>query len=101
MQETMTRTKSGFALSSIEARENSKPNNAGHYQIIIETMRKIGIPVIGKHIANFKGCPLDKYDVGRRLSEMEKMGMVKVVGRCPNIKNRPLLWELTESYKIG
>lgn len=98
--ETQTRTKNGIALSSIEAHENIKPEKETHYTEIIKAMRVIGIPVISKQIGNLSSCPLDKYDVARRLPEMEKRGIVKVVGRCPNIKNRPLLWSLTENYKV-
>lgn len=98
---TQTRTENGFALSSLEAHEEVKPLKERHWSEIVDAMRVIGMPVISKQIGNLKSCPLDRYQVARRLPEMEKRGMVKVVGRCPNIKNRPLLWELTDSYKIG
>ena len=52
----------------------------------------------GKSIAAF--CKLGYHAVMRRLPEMERMGQVKVVGRCASQKFRPLLWELTDKYKI-
>ncbi|MEM6815290.1 MAG: hypothetical protein AAF600_13045 [Bacteroidota bacterium] len=99
--EQIREPKTGMAYSSLEAHEEVKPNKESQYDDIIHAMRYIGIPVISKQISNLKSCPLDRYQVARRLPEMESRGIVKVVGRCPNMKNRPLLWELTPSYKMG
>lgn len=81
--------------SSLEAHEAIKPQKEDHYSLIKKAMRRIRKPAMSKLIAGF--CPeLDYHAVARRLSEMEKRGMVRVVGRMPNVKNRPLLWELNE-----
>ena len=101
METQLREPKTGMAYSSLEAHEDIKPTKESQYEQIMDAMRIIGIPVISKHISNLNTCELDRYQVARRLPEMESQGMVKVVGRCPNIKNRPLLWELTPSYKLG
>ncbi len=101
MEAQLREPKTGMAYSSLEAHDEVKPKKDTQWEEILDAMRFIGIPVISKQIASLNSCKLDKYQIARRLPEMEKNGMVKVVGRCPNMPNRPLLWELTPSYKMG
>lgn len=95
--------------SSIEAHELIKPKKETHYQIIIKAMQKIGSPATSKQISfhtigiDYKNKihSLTYHEVARRLSEMEKQKeMVQVVGRNPNEAKRPLLWDLTDNYKL-
>ena len=79
--------------SSLEAHESIKPEKENHYEIIKKAMEFLNTPAISKHIS-YSCIGLNYHQVARRLSEMEQKGMVKVVGRMPNVKNRPLLWEL-------
>lgn len=78
--------------SSLTAHEEVKPKKESHYKEIKQALKKIGEPSISRIIATH--CSLSYHAVARRLSEMETKGIVRVVGREPNVKNRPLLWEL-------
>lgn len=78
--------------SSLEAHEAVKPQKESHYSIIKDVMRKLERPEIGKAIAYHSS--LSYHQVMRRLGEMEKKGLVKVVGRCAHVVNKPLLWQL-------
>ena len=78
--------------SSLEAFENIKPNRETHYKEILKALNKIGSPAVARVIESH--CELDYHAIMRRLSEMEAKGMIRVVGRDPKIKNRPLIWGL-------
>lgn len=78
--------------SSLEAHKAIKPLKETHYKWILKTMVYIGKPSTSKDIS--KECVLDYHKVARRMSEMEKLGMVRVVGRCPEQPKRPLLWDI-------
>ena len=80
--------------SSLEAHEAIKPLKEKHHKWILKTMIYIGEPATSKEIS--KHCVLDYHAVARRMSEMEELEMVKVVGRCPKQPRRPLLWALVE-----
>ncbi len=78
--------------SSIEAHQEIKPKKQAHYELILKAMSKIGEPAICRSISY--QCELSYHQIQRRISEMEKNKLVKVVGRDITIKNRPLLWDL-------
>lgn len=77
--------------SSLDAYEEVKPRIPTHQERIVQALRRIGE---GTSRAITRECSLDYHAVARRLAEMEKKGVVKVVGRCANVKNRPLIWKL-------
>lgn len=85
--------------SSIEAHEAIKPDKERQYGIILQAMRDIGKPAISKVIA-MHSIGLDYHAVARRLSEMEKKEMIKVVGRDWNTPKRPLLWSIAQLNEI-
>lgn len=78
--------------SSIEAQQNSKHFIDNHYKVILKVMREINEPVTSKQIS--EKCILTYHAVARRLSEMERLNKIKVVGRKQNEKFKPLLWEI-------
>ena len=90
--------------SSLEAHEIIKPHKETHYEIIKNAMEKICEPATSKQISHhtmnvsYKGSyhSLNYHDVAKRLSEMERKEMIKVVGRAYNIPKRPLLWKLNK-----
>lgn len=93
------RTKSGFAISSIEAHEEVKPSKEAQWEMIADAMRQIGLDVTTRQLGNYSKLELDYHTVARRMSEMEKAGIVRVTGRKANAPKRPLLWKLTDAYK--
>ncbi|WP_394749559.1 hypothetical protein [Spongiimicrobium salis] len=86
--------------SSLEAYEGIKSEKSKHWEIIIAAMQvDPNSSLTSKQISALTRGNLSYHEVARRLNEMENEGMIKVVGREPNIKNRPLLWKLTNKYK--
>ncbi len=82
--------------SSIEAHENIKPKKETHYQEILKAMSRINRPEISKIISTYCNN-LIYHAVARRLNEMERKGIVKVIGRKAEVKNKPMLWVLTKN----
>lgn len=78
--------------SSREAHEAILPHKDEQYSIIADSMKTTVLPATSEEIAN--GCELTYHQVARRLSEMERKGMIKVVGRKANVPRRPMLWDL-------
>lgn len=99
MREATHEPTTGIAYSSLEAHQEIKPDKPKKWKLILQAMNEIKVSVTSRKLGNYSRLPFDRYEVARRLPEMEKRGMVKVVGRMPNIKNRPLLWEVTDAYK--
>lgn len=99
MREATHEPTTGIAYSSLEAHEEIKPHKSTQYEMILEAMNEIGTSVTSRQLGNYSKLPLNRYEVAKRLPEMEKNGMIKVVGRKPNVRNRPLLWEVCQNYK--
>ncbi len=78
--------------SSIEAHEAVKSQKESHYQEIKSTMKRLAKPATAKNISFWSR--LTYHQVQRRLSEMEIKGLIKVCGRDPLTKGRPMLWKL-------
>ncbi|MEM7487249.1 MAG: hypothetical protein AAF348_18730 [Bacteroidota bacterium] len=92
------RAENGMRLSSLEAHEEKKPSKEFDWQIIVQGMQKCpDTPLLSRNIAKLSN--MDYHATAKRLSEMEKEGMVKVVGRAFSMPRRPLLWILTNNYK--
>ena len=91
--------KTGLAYSSLEAHDSIKPHKSSQHKMILSAMKEIAMPVTGRQLGNYSKLPLDRYEVQKRLSEMEKQGMVRVCGRKADAPKRPLLWEVMSSYK--
>jgi hypothetical protein len=82
--------------SSLEAHDSVKPKKESHYAIIERAVRKAKKDYIngvtGLQMSMY--CDLSYHAIMKRVSEMEKLKRIKVVGRAAQIKNRPLLWDL-------
>lgn len=80
--------------SSLEAHEYIKPQKETHYELIIETLKRIGKGT-SKIIA--KNCRLSYHAVARRLPEMKEEGKVMIIGNDETQRFKPIVWSLKES----
>ncbi len=73
--------------TSHDAHNSVKEMKEAHYKIIIEALKKIKIGATYEQLASY--CNLDKAQVNRRLSEMERDGIIYNVGITrPTISGR-------------
>lgn len=99
MREATHEPTTGIAYSSLEAHQEIKPHKSTQYEMILKAMNEIRVPLTGRQLGNYSPLPLDRYEVQKRLSEMERLGMVRVCGRKHDAPKRPLLWEVTKAYR--
>lgn len=84
--------------SSLEAYEGIKPKISNHHKEILKSMRLLNKPSISKEIS--MKCSLGYHATARRLSELERMNLVEVVGRDEKVKYKPMLWALIKKSSL-
>ncbi len=62
-----------------------------HYKDILSVLKKSGDSTC---LCISENSILEYHQVQRRMKELETKGLIRVVGRCAEIKNRPLIWGL-------
>lgn len=74
---TFPRVRASDPITSFESADQAKELASRHYKLIVEALKKGATGKTG--IAKITG--LDGHQVGRRLSELQKMGYIELTGR--------------------